>query len=98
MKLIVGRNDSGKTRELIKYSIDNSIPIFALYDSKADSIKAKALNYFNTPVRVITPNDLAAGYDGEILVDDIEKAFAALLADFARSSSFSIVGATITED
>ena len=37
MKLIVGKNDSGKTKDLIKYSLDTGIPIFALYDSKAES-------------------------------------------------------------
>ena len=99
MKLIVGKNDSGKTRELIKYSLETNIPIFALYDSKAESIRAKAISYFGKPVRVITPNDLAQNnYIGDILVDDIEKAFTVLLADFVRSNSFTIAGVTITED
>ena len=99
MRLIVGKNDSGKTRELIKYSLDTGIPIFALYGNKAESIKAKAISYFNKPVYVLTPNDLMQNnYTGEILVDDIEKAFAALLADFTQSSNFTIAAATITED
>ena len=99
MKLIVGKNDSGKTRVLIKHSLDTGIPIFALYDSKAESIRAKALSYFGKPVQVVTPNDLAQGqYTGEILVDDLEKAFTALLADFTKSSNFTVAAATITED
>ena len=99
MKLIIGKNDSGKTRELIKYSLDTGIPIFALYDSKAESIKAKAISYFGKPVYIVTPNDLAQNnYNGDILVDDIEKVFTLLLSDFMRSSSFTLAGATITED
>lgn len=99
MKLIVGKNDSGKTRVLIKHSLDTGIPIFALYDSKAESIRAKAISYFGRSVHVVTPNDLAQNlYTGEILVDDMEKAFTALLADFVKSSNFTVAGATITED
>lgn len=99
MKLIVGNNDSGKTRALIKHSLDTGIPIFALYDSKAESIRAKSLSYFGRPVFVVTPNDLTQNnYTGDILVDDIEKAFTMLLSDFVRSSSFSVAGATITDD
>ena len=99
MKLIAGKNDSGKTRVLIKHSLDTGIPIFALYDSKAESIRAKSLSYFGKSVWVVTPNDLAQNYyAGELLVDDLEKAFTALLTDFVKSSNFSVVGATITED
>lgn len=99
MKLIVGKNDSGKTRELIKYSLDNNIPIFALYDSKAASLRAKSISYFGKQAAVVTPNDLANNdYSGDILIDDLEKTFAVLLSDFVRSSSFSVAGATITED
>jgi hypothetical protein len=99
MKLIVGKNDSGKTRELIKYSLNTGIPVFALYDSKAESLRAKSLSYFGKPVHVVTPNDLANNkYAGELLVDDLEKAFTVLLSDFIRSSNFTVAGATITED
>ena len=98
MKLITGKNDSGKTKSLIKHSLDTGTPIFVLYDSKAESIKAKALSYFSKSVNVVTPSDLAQGYSGDILVDDIEKAFAVLLADYVKSYNFTVAGATITED
>jgi hypothetical protein len=98
MKLIVGKNDSGKTRTLIKYSLDNDIPIFALYDGKAESFRAKSISYFGKIVRVVTPGDLADGYSGPILVDDIDKAFHTLLATQTHAYDFNIVGATITED
>ena len=99
MKLIVGKNDTGKTRALIEHSLNTGIPIFALYDSKAESIRAKSISYFGRPVRVVTPNDFANGQEVcEILVDDMEKAFSTLLADFIRTTNFNVVGATITED
>lgn len=99
MKLIVGKNDSGKTRVLIKHSLDTGIPIFALYDSKAESIRAKAISYFGKPVHVVTPNDFMQGtYTGEILVDDMEKAFTSLLATYLHTSDFNVVAATATDD
>lgn len=99
MKLFVGKNDTGKTRELINYSLEQDIPILALYNSKAESLRAKSINYFGKLVKVVTPNDLMqSGYSGEVLVDDLDKAFATLLSDFVRSSNFSIAGATVTED
>jgi hypothetical protein len=99
MKLIVGKNDTGKTRALIEHSLETDIPIFALYDSKAESLRAKSISYFGKAARVITPNDMVQNqYVGDILVDDIDKAFTALLADFVKSYGFNVAGATITED
>jgi hypothetical protein len=99
MKFIVGKNDSGKTRELIKQSLDRGIPIFALYESKAESLRAKSISYFGKAVQVVTPQDFAFGsYRGDILVDDMEKAFTALLADFIRTTNFNVITATVTED
>ena len=99
MKLIAGKNDTGKTRELIKYSLDNNIPILALHHRKAEALRAKAISYFDKPVSVITLDTLTAyGYNGEILVDDLDKAFTELLTNFAKSSMVSLSGATITED
>lgn len=98
MKLIVDKNCAGKTRALIKQSLDSNIPIFALYEGKAASLREKSLSYFDKVVKVITPQDFANGYAGDILVDDMDKTFHALLADYICSSSFNVVAATITED
>jgi hypothetical protein len=99
MKIIVGKNDSGKTRALIKQSLDMDIPIFALYDGKAESLRAKSISYFGKPVRVVTPREFSCNeYTGDILVDDMEKAFSALLAAFIHSHDFNVVTATVTED
>lgn len=98
MKLIVDKNCTGKTRALIKQSLDSNIPIFALYEGKAESLREKSLSYFGRVVQVITQQDFANGYTGHILVDDMDKAFHTLLADYVHSYDFAIAAATITED
>lgn len=99
MKFIVGKNDSGKTRALISQSLDTNIPIFALQPRKADSLMAKSLSYFGKPVQIVTPQDFMGGdYNGDILIDDMEKVFTTLLAAHIQSNDFNIVAATVTED
>jgi hypothetical protein len=98
MKIICNKNCTGKTRALIKYSLETDIPIFALYNGKAESLREKSLVYFDKCVRVITAQDFADGYSGPILIDDLDKAFQTLLAAHVNSFDFSIAGATLTED
>lgn len=99
MRLIVDKNDSGKTRTLIQHSLDTGIPIFVLYDNKAEALRTKSRSYFGKTVSVVTPYDFTSGnYTGEILVDDLDKAFNALLAAYLHSYEFNVVGATLTED
>lgn len=98
MKIIVDRNCTGKTRALIKQSLDTNIPIFALYTSKAESLREKSLSYFDKLVQVVTPQDFAEGYSGPILVDDMDRVFYTLLAAHMHTYDFTIEGATLTED
>ena len=98
MKLIINKNCAGKTRELIKQSLVSEVPIFAMYPGKAESLREKSLAYFNKIVQVVTPQDFINGYTGPILVDDMDKMFQILLADYLNSFDFSITGAVLTED
>ena len=100
MKIIVGKNATGKTKELLQYSFDSNIPILAVTESKANSLKEKSLAYFSRPANVVTLVDLAKNAEiSKILVDDIEKAFAIILqTHFIAKSNLSVVGFTATED
>ena len=99
MKLITNKDEIEKLHALIKHSIEQNIPIFTLEASRADFIKAEALEVFNKPVQVVTPDDLAIeSYVGDILVDELEATFSLLLSDFVRSHGFNVVGATIEEE
>lgn len=100
MKIIVGKNATGKTKELLQYSFDSNIPILAVTESKANSLKEKSLAYFSRPANVVTLVDLAENAEiSKILVDDIEKAFAAILqTHFIAKSNLSVAGFTATED
>jgi hypothetical protein len=98
MKIIVGKNSTGKTRDLIQYSLETGIPILAYTGRKADSLLEKSVAYFEKPVKVITLHDLSTDYNGDILVDDIEKLCDFMLKDYCMNNRFNIAGVTITED
>ena len=100
MKIIIGKNATGKTKELLQYSLETGTPILAVTESKANSLKEKSLAYFATPANVVTLADLVESADiSNILVDDIEKAFVVILQKYlAPKSSLSIAGFTTTED
>lgn len=78
MKIIAGTNCSGKTKELIQYSLENEIPILAFSSSKVDSLVEKSKAYFGRVVEVIHYQD-AANYGGKVLIDDIDEVLPHLL-------------------
>jgi hypothetical protein len=98
MKFIIDKNCTGKTRTLIKQSLDSNVPIFAMSTSKAESLREKSVAYFGKLARVVTTQDFADGYSGPILVDDMDKVLYNLLAAHLKTTDFSIVSATLTED
>ena len=53
MKIVCRSNCSGKTKELIKESLETGIPILALTPRKAASLKEKSIAYFGENVKVI---------------------------------------------
>ena len=98
MKFIIDKNCTGKTRELIRQSLENDVPIFAMNTGKAESLREKSLSYFDKVVRVVTAQDFANGYAGPILIDDMDKTFYTLLSAYINSFDFDIICATLTED
>lgn len=53
MKVICRQNCSGKTKELIRESLDKDIPILVFSSTKKKSLEEKALAYFNQHVKTI---------------------------------------------
>ena len=103
MKDIVGKNATGKTKELIKLSLETGTPIFALTESKAASLREKALVYFEKPANIVTVSDIIDGnYTGDIYVDDVEKVCGMLLHRMLNTLTtgpeVTISAVTITED
>lgn len=100
MKIIVRPNNSGKTRDLIEYALETNTPIFAITDSKAKSLREKSLAYFEKPVQIVTLIDIIENtYNGDVLIDDIEKCFKILLdALVDGESAITIAGFSASED
>lgn len=74
MKIIAGENCTGKTKQLIEYSLENDIPILALTPSKADSLIEKSKAYFGRVVNVVDfKYALDYGYEGKVLIDDLDE-------------------------
>ena len=103
MKVIVGKNATGKTKELIKLSLETGTPIFALTENKAASLREKALAYFEKPANIVTVSDIIDGnYTGDIYVDDVEKVCSMLLHrvlnTLTSNPELTIAAVTITEE
>lgn len=95
MKVICRSNCSGKTKELIKESLDTGIPILALNSRKEASLKEKSIAYFNEIVNVINYED-AKNYNGPILIDDMEKILNLLVKDAFENNNISVAGLTLS--
>ena len=96
MRVITRKNNTGKTKELIKKSLEEDIPILALSVKEKESLQEKAISYFDRMVKVVLPDDLEK--DMDVLVDDLDKVCIKLMQSLFLCTSFNIVGATITEE
>lgn len=96
MRVITRKNNTGKTKELIKKSLEEDIPILALSIKEKESLQEKAISYFGQMVKVVLPDNLETGTN--VLVDDLDKVFVKLMQSLFLCTNFNIVGATITEE
>lgn len=85
MKIIVRPQCTGKTKELIAYSIEHNIPIFCLTQSKKASLREKAYAYFGQPVWVLCGAELLNAECASVLVDDAEKMLEVFINDYSTS-------------
>ena len=72
MKIIANKNCTGKTKALIKESLETGNPILAMTPMKANSLREKSQAYFGEDVSIVDFLE-AQNYDGKILIDDIDE-------------------------
>ena len=73
MKIIADGNCTGKTKELIRESLETGTPILALSPLKISSLREKAKAYFDSDDLKIIDFEEAQKYDGPILIDDADE-------------------------
>ena len=91
MKIICRENCSGKTKELIRESLETGIPILALDSRKAASLKEKSMAYFGEVVDTVDCID-AQNLNGKVLIDDLDKVLNLLVQRSFQNSNISVGG------
>ena len=89
MKIVCRSNCSGKTKELIKESLETGVPILTLTERKAQSLKEKSMAYFGEVVSTIDCTD-AKTYKGKVLIDDVEKVLDTLVQISFNNNEISV--------
>lgn len=95
MKIICRKVSTGKTKELIKESLEKDIPILTLTPLKRKYLEEKSLAYFQLPVKTI-PIEEAKEYKGKVLIDDIEESIDTLLKLALNNPNIGIDTVTIS--
>ena len=91
MKIICRENCSGKTRELIKESLETGVPILTLDSRKAASLKEKSMAYFGEIVDTVDCVD-AQQFNGKVLIDDLDKVLNKLVQLSFQNNNISVAG------
>lgn len=94
MKIIAGKNCTGKTKELIKESLDTKVPILALNSMKENSLREKSMVYFGEELNVIHLEDLKS-YKGKFLIDDLDEVISEIFRRFSLNNTLEVSGAVI---
>lgn len=93
-KVIADQNCTGKTKKLIRESLNTGNPILALTPTKAQSLKEKSLSYFGETVKVITFPEVRS-YQGKILIDDLDEIISELLKQSLDNNGLEVSAAVI---
>lgn len=93
-KVIAGKNCSGKTKEIIKRSLETGNPILALTPTKARSLKEKSLAYFGEDVKIISAEELKL-YSGAVCIDDVDEVITPLLQQSLGNNELEISTAAV---
>lgn len=95
MKIICKENCSGKTRELIRESLDKDLPILVFNESKRHSLEEKAMAYFSQRVRTLSIDE-AREYTGSILIDDIDKSLSTMVRCLVGNNNIDVETVTLS--
>lgn len=85
MKIIARPQCTGKTKEILKLSIDTNTPIWCLSESKRKSLEEKSLAYFGKMAEVICGGELLHAEVPAVIIDDVEKMIGFLVNDYSYS-------------
>ena len=94
MNVIIGTAGSGKTKDLIKKAIDEKLPILEINPLRAKKLRERAMTWFGESIEIFDLETIG-DYSGQILVDDIDKAFS-LLVDMIHGNKVRVNAATVT--
>lgn len=97
MKIIARPQCTGKTKELLKLSLDTNTPIWCLSESKKSSLQEKSLFYFNKLAPILCGAELLDADISSVLIDDVEKMIGFLVNDYT-SQPVEVAGLTITTE
>lgn len=95
MKVINREKNSGKTKELINYSLENDIPILVLNDRKYQSLREKCIAYFGCLPKVVTAEE-ASTYQGPVLIDDADEILNGVIKNIVQNPQVNVVGMTLS--
>ena len=95
MEVICRGNCSGKTKELIKKSLDTNTPILVFSPTKQKSLEEKSLAYFEELVSTIMIDD-AKLYSGDVLIDDVDENIDTLVKLALHNTQVNVNAVTIS--
>ena len=95
MKVSCRKNCSGKTKELIRESLDKDIPILVFSSSKERSLKEKSIAYFSQLVKTIDYSEVK-DYNGQVLIDDVDENIDALIRVAFGNPNINVAAVTLS--
>lgn len=95
MKIICKENCSGKTKELIRESLDKDVPILVFSESKRRSLEEKAMAYFSKYVRTLSVDE-AKEYTGSVLIDDLDKNISTIIRILVGNNNIDVDTVTLS--
>lgn len=95
MKIICRSRGTGKTKDLIEYSLETGYPILAFHPEEREELQEKSLTYFGKSVNTVSIVD---DHKGKVLIDNLETALNYLLKKALVNEGIEVGGFTLSLD